>query len=87
MNTLEAAALMLPSLWIYAIFNGEIGAFVIGVIWLLGRASLSCKPGPARHGLRDRLFGAGRSVVWCTGRSGDAGRVAGLISGSICSRQ
>jgi len=38
MNTLEAAALMLPSLWIYAIFNGEVGAFAMGVIWLVGRA-------------------------------------------------
>lgn len=38
MNTLEAAALMLPSLWIYAVFNGETGAFVMGVIWLVGRA-------------------------------------------------
>ncbi len=38
MNTLEAAAMMLPSLWIYAIFNGETGAFAMGVIWLVGRA-------------------------------------------------
>ena len=38
MNTMEAAAMMLPSLWIYAIFNGETGAFAMGVIWLLGRA-------------------------------------------------
>ncbi len=38
MNTLEAAAMMLPSLWIYAVFNGETGAFAMGVIWLIGRA-------------------------------------------------
>lgn len=38
MNTLESAVLMLPSLWIYSIFNGEVGGFVMGVIWLVGRA-------------------------------------------------
>jgi len=38
MNTMEAALMMLPALWIYAVFNGEIGAFAMGVIWILGRA-------------------------------------------------
>lgn len=52
MNTLEAAAMMLPSLWIYAIFNGETGAFAMGVIWLLGRAwyAQSYLTNPVRRG-------------------------------------
>lgn len=52
MNTLEAAAMMLPSLWVYAIFNGETGAFAMGVIWLLGRAwyAQSYLTNPVRRG-------------------------------------
>ena len=52
MNTLEAAAMMLPSMWIYAIFNGETGAFAMGVIWLLGRAwyAQSYLTNPVRRG-------------------------------------
>jgi glutathione S-transferase len=52
MNTLEAAAMMLPSLWVYAIFNGEIGAFAMGVIWLVGRAwyAQSYLTNPVRRG-------------------------------------
>ena len=52
MNTLEAAAMMLPSLWVYAIFNGETGAFAMGVIWLIGRAwyAQSYLTNPVRRG-------------------------------------
>ena len=52
MNTMEAALMMLPSLWIYAVFNGETGAFAMGVIWLLGRAwyAQSYLSNPARRG-------------------------------------
>ena len=52
MNTMEAALMMLPSLWIYAIFNGETGAFAMGVIWLLGRAwyAQAYLTKPARRG-------------------------------------
>ena len=53
MNTMEAAAMMLPSLWIYAIFNGETGAFAMGVIWLIGRAwyAQAYLANPVRRGL------------------------------------
>jgi glutathione S-transferase len=53
MNTMEAALMMLPALWIYAVFNGEIGAFAMGVIWLLGRAwyAQAYLSNPARRGL------------------------------------
>jgi glutathione S-transferase len=69
MNTMEAALMMLPALWIYAVFNGEIGAFAMGVIWLLGRAwyAQAYLSNPARRGpgfgsafvtLAGLLFGA-----------------------------
>jgi glutathione S-transferase len=53
MNTMEAAEMMLPSLWIYAIFNGETGAFAMGVIWLIGRAwyAQAYLANPVRRGL------------------------------------
>ena len=52
MNTMEAALMMLPSLWIYAIFNGETGAFAMGVIWLIGHAwyAQSYLTNPVRRG-------------------------------------
>jgi len=37
MNTLEAAALMLPALWVSATTIGDRGAAVAGLIWLAGR--------------------------------------------------
>jgi glutathione S-transferase len=36
-NTLEQFLLMGPSLWIYAVFTDDIGAGVIGLIWIVGR--------------------------------------------------
>lgn len=53
MNTMEAAAMMLPSLWMYAVFNGETGAFAMGVIWLVGRAwyAQAYLADPVRRGL------------------------------------
>lgn len=37
MNTLEGAATMLPALWLYAGFIGDLGAGVMGAIWLVAR--------------------------------------------------
>jgi hypothetical protein len=37
MNTLEWAAMMLPSLWVYGYFLGDRGAAAIGAVWLIGR--------------------------------------------------
>ena len=36
-NTIENFLMMFPSLWIYAVFTDDLGAGVIGVIWLVGR--------------------------------------------------
>ncbi len=37
MNTLESAAAMLPALWLYAGFIGDLGAGIMGAIWLGAR--------------------------------------------------
>ena len=37
MNTLENAAIMLPALWLYALLIGDLGAGVMGAIWLVAR--------------------------------------------------
>jgi len=36
-NTIESFLMMFPSLWIYAVFTDDLGAGVIGAIWLMGR--------------------------------------------------
>jgi len=37
MNTLESAVIMLPALWLYALFIGDLGAGVMGAVWLAAR--------------------------------------------------
>jgi len=37
MNTLESAVIMLPALWLYAQFIGDVGAGVTGAVWLAAR--------------------------------------------------
>ena len=37
MNTLESAALLLPALWLYAGFIGDLGAGAMGAVWLGAR--------------------------------------------------
>jgi len=37
MNTLESAAIMLPALWLYATFIGDLGAGAMGAVWLVAR--------------------------------------------------
>ena len=52
MNTLEAAAMLLPTLWVYALFVDDISAFVIGMIWLVGRIwyAAAYQINPAKRG-------------------------------------
>jgi glutathione S-transferase len=37
MNTLEWMPLFLPSLWLFAIFIGDVAAALVGVVWIVGR--------------------------------------------------
>jgi glutathione S-transferase len=81
MNTLEAAALMLPSLWIYAIFNGEIGAFVMGIIWLVGRAwyAQAYLADPVRRGMGFGIAFVALAGLWFGALVGLAMRGASLV--------
>jgi glutathione S-transferase len=38
MNTLEWMPIFLPLLWLFAIYESDIGAAVLGVVWIGGRA-------------------------------------------------
>ena len=37
MNTLEGMAMFLPALWIFAAFMTDIGAAILGLVWVIGR--------------------------------------------------
>ena len=52
MNTLESAMLLLPSMWIYAGLIGDLGAGVLGAIWIAGRIwhALAYQQEPAKRG-------------------------------------
>ena len=51
-NTIENFLMMFPSLWIYAVFTDDLGAGVIGVIWLVGRVmyAVAYQNDPAKRG-------------------------------------
>jgi glutathione S-transferase len=36
-NTLEWLALFLPSLWLFAIYWGDVAAAIVGAVWIIGR--------------------------------------------------
>jgi len=52
MNTMENAVLMLPALWLYAAFIGDLGAGAMGLIWLVARIwyAVSYQKNPAKRG-------------------------------------
>lgn len=81
MNTLEAAALMLPSLWIYAIFNGEIGAFAMGAVWLVGRAwyAQAYLADPVRRGMGFGIAFVALAGLWFGALVGLAMRGVSLV--------
>ena len=51
MNTLEWMPIFLPSLWLFAIYIGDLYAAMLGLIWIAGRVALS-----------DRLFASRRQT-------------------------
>ncbi len=52
MNTLEGVVLMFPALWLYAMFVGDRGAGVMGLIWLAARTwyAIAYLQDPAKRG-------------------------------------
>ena len=51
MNTLEGATVMLPALWLYALFIGDLGAGAMGAIWLVARVwyAIAYQSDPAKR--------------------------------------
>jgi glutathione S-transferase len=37
MNTLEWMPIFLPALWLFAVYVSDVGAAVVGLVWILGR--------------------------------------------------
>ena len=66
MNTLENAVLMLPVLWLYAGFIGDLGAALQGGIWLLARIwyAIAYQSDPKK---RSAGFGLGMLAFGCLG--------------------
>lgn len=52
MNTLESTVAMLPALWLYAAFIGDLGAGISGIIWLGARIwyALAYSKDPSKRG-------------------------------------
>lgn len=52
LNTIENVLMFLPALWLYAIFIGDQGAGVGGVLWLIGRLwyAIAYQTNPAKRG-------------------------------------
>ena len=75
MNTLEWMPIFLPSLWLFAIYISDIGAAVLGLVWIAGRvvylvgyAQAAAKRGPG-FGIQALaagvlLLGALVAIVW-----------------------
>ena len=75
MNTLEWMPIFLPSLWLFAIYIGDLYAAVLGLIWIAGRvlyltgysqAAAKRGPGFAMQALAGIILWAGAlgAIVW-----------------------
>ncbi|MDB5578280.1 MAG: hypothetical protein JWR80_3456 [Bradyrhizobium sp.] len=75
MNTLEWMPIFLPSLWLFAIYIGDLYAALLGLIWIAGRilyligysqAAAKRGPGFAVQALAGVLLWAGSlgAIVW-----------------------
>jgi glutathione S-transferase len=75
MNTLEWMPIFLPSLWLFAIYIGDLYAAILGLIWIAGRvlylmgysqAAAKRGPGFAVQALAGIILWAGAlgAIVW-----------------------
>lgn len=75
MNTLESMPMMLPSLWLFALYVSDVWAAVLGVVWIVGRIMYMVGYSKAAN-LRGPGFGvqfAAIVVLW-------VGAMAALVS-------
>ena len=69
MNTLESAMLLLPSMWIYAGLVGDLGASLVGAIWIAGRIwyALAYLQDPAKRGPGFGISFLAIAAMWAGG--------------------
>ena len=80
MNTLEAAMMFLPSLWLAARYGNPGVAGILGVVWLLGRAwyGFAYARDPASRGMP---FGLGMLMMAALLVMGTVGAIRAMLLG------
>ena len=77
MNTLEWMPIFLPSLWLFAIYISDIGAAVLGLVWIAGRILYLIGYSEAAA-KRSRGFGiqaAAATILWVSALGAIAWRI------------
>lgn len=66
MNTLEWMPIFLPSLWLFAIYIGDVIAAAIGLVWIVGRILYMTGYAQAanKRGLGFGIQGLAAAVLW-----------------------
>ena len=66
MNTLENAAVLLPALWMYALFMGDKGAAIGGAVWLVARIwyAVAYQRSPSSRGAAFGISAAAFTGLW-----------------------
>ena len=66
MNTLEWMPIFLPSLWLFAIYNSDAIAALVGLVWIVGRVLYMTGYSQAaeKRGGRDRLATHSRRLTY-----------------------
>ena len=72
MNTLENAAMVLPTLWVNAAFISDRGAAALGTAWLASRVwyALAYQQDPARRGPAFGISMAAFALLWAAAAFG-----------------
>jgi len=75
MNTLEWTPIFLPALWLFARYVSDVGAAVIGLVWILGRVLYLAGYAEAadKRGRGFRIQAAAAGVLWI-------GALIGIVS-------
>ena len=86
MNTLEWMPIFLPAIWLAALYVSDIGAALLGVVWIAGRVLYMRGYSAGGREARDRLFRAGDRgrVLVARGRDRRAGVDASRIGRGGC---
>src|SRR3954453_12805864 len=66
MNTLEWMPIFLPALWLFAIYIGDVGAAVLGLVWIAGRILylIGYSEAAAKRGRGFGIQAAAAMILW-----------------------